>query len=53
MQQILCYLCSRVVKGTNCKAIVIPAIGEEVGLEIRKNDLSWKNFLLRIAHKPR
>ncbi|KAJ1701100.1 hypothetical protein LUZ63_000879 [Rhynchospora breviuscula] len=38
-------LYSRVVEGTACKTIVIPAAGTNVGLKLRTNDLSWNDFI--------
>ncbi|OAY70792.1 putative acyl-activating enzyme 18, peroxisomal, partial [Ananas comosus] len=46
-------LYSRVVAGTKCKAIVIPAIGTEMGVQLRGTDMSWKEFLSRTAGLPR
>ncbi|KAJ4970803.1 hypothetical protein NE237_003902 [Protea cynaroides] len=46
-------LYSRVVEAGSCKAIVIPAIGKEVGVQLRKHDLSWKDFLSRVNDLPR
>ncbi|KAJ4971479.1 hypothetical protein NE237_004578 [Protea cynaroides] len=46
-------LYSRVVEAGSCKAIVIPATGKEVGVLLRKHDLSWKDFLSRIDNLPR
>ncbi|XP_073004994.1 probable CoA ligase CCL12 isoform X1 [Typha latifolia] len=42
-------LYSRVVAGTSCKAIVIPALGKDVRVQLRNDDLSWKDFLSRTA----
>ncbi|KAK8962077.1 putative acyl-activating enzyme 18, peroxisomal [Platanthera guangdongensis] len=38
-------LYSRVIEGSNCKAIVVPALGNDVGLKLRSHDISWKDFL--------
>ncbi|KAG0500630.1 hypothetical protein HPP92_000702 [Vanilla planifolia] len=46
-------LYSRVIEGSNCKAIVVPALGNDVGLKLRSGDLSWDNFLERAAGLPR
>nr|CAD1818390.1 unnamed protein product [Ananas comosus var. bracteatus] len=46
-------LYSRVVAGTKCKAIVIPAIGTEMGVQLRGTDMSWKEFLSHTAGLPR
>jgi hypothetical protein len=37
--------CSRVVEAAPLKAIVLPVIGNEVGIQLREQDLSWKVFL--------
>lgn len=46
-------LCSRVIEAGPCKAIVIPAIGKDLGIQLRENDLSWKDFLSSLDHLPR
>lgn len=46
-------LYSRVIEGSPCKAIVIPAVGKDLGIQLRKHDLSWKDFLSRVDHLPR
>eukprot|EP00262_Sarcandra_glabra_P020112 TRINITY_DN7908_c0_g1_i3.p1 TRINITY_DN7908_c0_g1~~TRINITY_DN7908_c0_g1_i3.p1 ORF type:complete len:458 (-),score=69.27 TRINITY_DN7908_c0_g1_i3:885-2258(-) len=46
-------LYSRVVEANACKAIVIPAIGKDVEVELREHDLSWKDFLSRVDHLSR
>ncbi|XP_020686026.1 probable acyl-activating enzyme 18, peroxisomal isoform X2 [Dendrobium catenatum] len=46
-------LYSRVVEATDCKAIVVPASGNDVGLTLRNHDLSWRDFLSRVAGLPR
>ncbi|KAK3014756.1 hypothetical protein RJ639_007941, partial [Escallonia herrerae] len=38
-------LYSRVVEAAPSKAIVIPAVGNNVSIQLRKQDLSWKDFL--------
>ncbi|XBI26166.1 hypothetical protein VPH35_050949 [Triticum aestivum] len=38
-----------VMKGTSCKAIVIPATGDFLGVTLRNGDMSWKDFLSRAA----
>ncbi|KAJ8499893.1 hypothetical protein OPV22_010445 [Ensete ventricosum] len=38
-------LYSRVIKGTSCVVIVVPAHGNDVGVQLRSHDLSWKDFL--------
>jgi len=42
-------LYSRVVQGTSSKAVVIPAIGDSIGITLRNGDMSWKDFLSRAA----
>ncbi|XP_066333172.1 probable CoA ligase CCL12 isoform X1 [Miscanthus floridulus] len=42
-------LYSRVVQGTSAKAVVIPAIGDSLGITLRNGDMSWKDFLSRAA----
>ncbi|XP_068652699.1 probable CoA ligase CCL12 isoform X2 [Aristolochia californica] len=46
-------LYSRVVEASSCKAIVIPAAGNELGIQLREHDLSWKAFLSSVNHLPR
>ncbi|XP_042480556.1 probable CoA ligase CCL12 [Macadamia integrifolia] len=46
-------LYSRVVEAGPWKAIVVPAIGKDVSVQLRKHDLSWKDFLSRVDHLPR
>lgn len=46
-------LYSRVVEATPSRAIVVPAIGENVGIKLRKQDLSWQDFLSGAQHLPR
>ncbi|KAJ0982740.1 hypothetical protein J5N97_010995 [Dioscorea zingiberensis] len=46
-------LYSRVIKGSKCKAIVVPAQGNEIGVQLRNHDLSWKDFLSCTASLPR
>ncbi|KAJ9183134.1 hypothetical protein P3X46_007039 [Hevea brasiliensis] len=43
-------LYSRVVEANPHKAIVIPAIGSDVGIELRQQDLSWEDFLSSVNH---
>ncbi|KAJ8770115.1 hypothetical protein K2173_011210 [Erythroxylum novogranatense] len=38
-------LYSRVLEASPCKTIVLPAIGNSVGVQLRKQDLSWADFL--------
>jgi len=35
--------CSRVVEAAPLKAIVLPAIENDVGIQLREQDLSWKD----------
>ncbi|PHT67038.1 putative acyl-activating enzyme 18, peroxisomal [Capsicum annuum] len=46
-------LYSRVVEAAPLKAIVIPATGEDVQVQLRNQDLSWKDFLASVGHLPR
>ncbi|KAH7838820.1 hypothetical protein Vadar_031582 [Vaccinium darrowii] len=46
-------LYSRVVDAEPPKAIVIPVSGKDVGVQLRKQDLSWKDFISRVNHLPR
>ena len=45
--------CSRVVEAAPYKAIVLPVIGNDVGIQLREQDLSWKEFLSSANHYPR
>lgn len=45
--------CSRVIEAAPLKAIVIPATGEDVQVQLRNQDLSWKDFLASVNHPPR
>jgi hypothetical protein len=45
--------CSRVVEAAPLKAIVLPVIGNEVGIQLREEDLSWKVFLSSTNRHPR
>ncbi|KAI3905545.1 hypothetical protein MKX01_036454 [Papaver californicum] len=42
----------RVVAAYSCKAIVIPANGKDVGIQLREQDLSWKIFPSSVDHLP-
>lgn len=42
-------LYSRVIQGTSSKAVVIPAIGDSLGIMLRDGDMSWKDFLSHAA----
>lgn len=46
-------LYSRVVEANSCKAIVIPVIGNDVGLQLRNQDQTWIDFLSSVNHLPR
>ncbi|KAL3321348.1 hypothetical protein AABB24_039129 [Solanum stoloniferum] len=46
-------LYSRVIEAAPFKAIVIPATGEDVQVQLRNQDLSWKDFLASVSHLPR
>lgn len=45
--------CSRVVEAAPLKAIVVPAIGEDVQVQLRNQDRSWNDFLASVSHLPR
>jgi hypothetical protein len=45
--------CSRVVEAAPLKAIVLPAIENDVGIQLREQDLSWKDFLSSANHHSR
>lgn len=44
--------CSRVVEADPCKAIVVPASGKELSLELRNEDISWNKFLNTVRDIP-
>ncbi|KAL3609050.1 hypothetical protein D5086_000070 [Populus alba] len=46
-------LYSRVVEANSCKAIVIPVIGNDLGLQLRNQDQTWIDFLSSVNHLPR
>ncbi|XVF47499.1 hypothetical protein PTKIN_Ptkin03bG0113700 [Pterospermum kingtungense] len=46
-------LYSRVVEADPCKAIVLPVSGKMISVELRKQDLSWKEFLSSVNQHPR
>lgn len=46
-------LYSRVVEAAPDKVIVIPATGKDVKVTLRKQDLSWEDFLSSVRHLPR
>ncbi|XP_061372767.1 probable CoA ligase CCL12 [Gastrolobium bilobum] len=46
-------LYSRVIEAAACKVIVLPVIGDDVGVQLRGQDLSWKSFLFSVRQNPR
>ncbi|GAB2229378.1 hypothetical protein Droror1_Dr00023517 [Drosera rotundifolia] len=46
-------LYSRVVEAAPDVAIVLPASGKDLKLSLRSQDVSWNDFLARVAHLPR
>nr|GME08064.1 probable acyl-activating enzyme 18, peroxisomal isoform X1 [Ipomoea batatas] len=46
-------LYSRVVEAAPKKVIVLPAAGEDVEIQLRQQDVSWKGFLAGAHHLPR
>ncbi|KAF7807202.1 putative acyl-activating enzyme 18, peroxisomal [Senna tora] len=38
-------LYSRVIEAATCKVIVLPVIGNDIGVPLREQDQSWKDFL--------
>ncbi|KAK6235716.1 hypothetical protein QUC31_019452 [Theobroma cacao] len=46
-------LYSRVVEASPCKAIVLPVSGNDVGIQLREQDLSWKDFLACVNQHSR
>ncbi|GAV78479.1 AMP-binding domain-containing protein/DUF4009 domain-containing protein [Cephalotus follicularis] len=46
-------LYSKVVEAAPYKAIVLPVIGNHVGIQLRAQDQSWKDFLSSVKHHPR
>ncbi|XP_014523507.1 probable acyl-activating enzyme 18, peroxisomal [Vigna radiata var. radiata] len=38
-------LYSRVIEAAACKVIVLPVLGDDVGVQLREQDLSWKGFI--------
>ncbi|XP_021891165.1 probable acyl-activating enzyme 18, peroxisomal isoform X2 [Carica papaya] len=46
-------LYSRVVEASAPKAIVLPVSGNNVGIKLRYQDLSWRDFLSSTNHYPR
>ncbi|CAL0329866.1 unnamed protein product [Lupinus luteus] len=41
-------LYSRVIEAASCKVIVLPVIGDDLGVRLREQDLSWKDFLFSV-----
>ncbi|XP_039684695.1 probable acyl-activating enzyme 18, peroxisomal isoform X2 [Medicago truncatula] len=46
-------LYSRVVEAAACKVIVLPVIGNDIGVQLREQDLSWNSFLSSGKQNPR
>ncbi|EOY32310.1 Acyl-activating enzyme 18 [Theobroma cacao] len=46
-------LYSRVVEANSYKAIVLPVSGNNVGIQLREQDLSWNEFLSSVNQHPR
>ncbi|XP_076913721.1 putative CoA ligase CCL12 [Bidens hawaiensis] len=46
-------LYSRVIEATDCRVIVVPAIGENIDIQLRKQDISWEDFLSSTKHLSR
>ncbi|XP_010673494.2 probable CoA ligase CCL12 isoform X1 [Beta vulgaris subsp. vulgaris] len=46
-------LYSRVLEAAPNLAIVVPAVGESINMSIRKQDISWKDFLTRASQLTR
>ncbi|CAI8618620.1 unnamed protein product [Vicia faba] len=46
-------LYSRVIEAAACKVIVLPVIGNDVGIKLRKRDVSWNSFLSSGKQHPR
>ncbi|XP_055960780.1 probable CoA ligase CCL12 isoform X2 [Mercurialis annua] len=46
-------LYSRVAEAAPRKAIVLPVSGSEVGIQLRQQDLTWKDFLSTVNHLTR
>lgn len=47
------YPCSRVIEAAACKVIVLPVVGDDIGVPLRKQDQSWKDFLSSGSQYPR
>ncbi|XP_017409727.1 probable CoA ligase CCL12 isoform X1 [Vigna angularis] len=46
-------LYSRVIEAAACKVIVLPVIGDDLGVQLRECDVSWKDFLSSSRQHPR
>ncbi|KAK1586660.1 hypothetical protein Q3G72_004748 [Acer saccharum] len=46
-------LYSKVVEAAPLKAIVLPGIGNNLSIQLREQDLSWKDFLSSVDRHPR
>ncbi|KAI7749201.1 hypothetical protein M8C21_028256, partial [Ambrosia artemisiifolia] len=46
-------LYSRVIEATECRVIVVPALGENIDIQLRKQDIAWEDFLSSAKHLPR
>ncbi|KAL6203825.1 hypothetical protein ACLB2K_027524 [Fragaria x ananassa] len=46
-------LYSWVAEAAMCKAIVLPATGNSIGIQLREQDISWNDFLSSVNHLPR
>ncbi|KAI9083016.1 hypothetical protein K1719_035031 [Acacia pycnantha] len=46
-------LYSRVIEAASCKVIVLPVLGDDVGVQLREQDQSWKDFLSSGSQHPR
>ncbi|KAI4381276.1 hypothetical protein MLD38_007364 [Melastoma candidum] len=46
-------LYSRVVEAAPLKAIVLPGVGNNVGVNLRAQDLSWRDFISSVSNNPR
>ncbi|KAL1328722.1 hypothetical protein HN51_038523 [Arachis hypogaea] len=47
------HLYSRVTEAASCKVIVVPVTGEELGVQLREQDMSWKAFLSTVSQNGR
>ncbi|MED6108813.1 putative CoA ligase ccl12 [Stylosanthes scabra] len=46
-------LYSRVTEATSCKVIVVPVTDDELGVQLREQDISWKAFLSSVSQNGR